>query len=53
MSAESIGALVGVLVYFGMKLVDHLLPPDTHFGFMDRLLHPNRKTKTEEVTDEE
>ena len=53
MSAESIGALVGVLVYFGMKLVDHLLPPDTHFGFMDRLLHPNRKTKTKEDTDEE
>lgn len=45
MSPETIGALVGVFVYFGMKLVDHLLPPDTHFGFMDRLLHPNRKNK--------
>jgi len=51
MSAETIGAIVGVAVYFGMKLVDHLLPPDTHFGFMDRLLHPNRKLK--EDTDEE
>lgn len=41
MSAESIGALVGLAVYFGMRLIDRLLPPDTHFSFMDKVLRRN------------
>ena len=51
MSPETIGALVGVLVYFGMKLVDRLLPPDTHFTFVDRWLRPNRKSKESDDVD--
>ena len=48
MSGDSWAALIGIGVYFALRVIDRLLPPDTHFGFMDRLL---RRNKTEEDTD--
>lgn len=43
MSPETLGALIGLAVYFGMRLVDRLLPPDTHFRFMDRFLRKDKE----------
>lgn len=47
MSPETIGALVGLAVYFGMRMIDRLLPPGTHFGFMDRFLLKDKETDDE------
>ena len=52
MSAEAVGAIVGVIVYFGMKLVDHLLPPDTHFKFVERWLTKNHTKEIESKEDD-
>lgn len=49
MSAETIGALVGLAVYFGVRLVDAILPNGRHFTFMDRFLRKNDKENDDDL----
>lgn len=53
MSAVTIAVWVGLaapsLLYLTKRLVDYLLPPDRHFGLLDRYSHPN---DDQEDTDE-
>lgn len=48
MSAEAIGALIGLAVYGGMRLIDRALPPDTHFRCVERWLTKDTKEDTDE-----
>lgn len=52
MSAESIGALVGLAVYLGMRLIDRLLPTGTHFKFVERWLTKNHTKEIESKEDD-
>jgi len=49
MSPEAVGALIGLAVYFGMRLVDALIPKGRHFRCIERWL---TKDKSEEDTNE-
>ena len=48
MSPEAVGALIGLGVYLGMKLIDRMLPSGTHFKFVERWYANN---KSEEDTE--
>ena len=41
MGPEQWGAIIGLAVYFGMKLVDALLPNGRHFAFIERWTRKN------------
>lgn len=36
MSTEQAAALIGLAVYFGMRVIDALLPTGRHFKFVER-----------------
>jgi hypothetical protein len=43
MSPEAVGALIGLAVYFGMRLVDALIPKGRHFRCIERWLTTNKE----------
>lgn len=53
MSSDTWGVLIGLLVYFLMRLIDRLLPEDTHFKFMERWMRKNKDPEVDQDSDTE
>ena len=48
MSSEAVATLVGFAVFFGLRLIDYLLPKGRHFTWVDRFTRPDDAPRRDE-----